>query len=50
MGFGLTMKNCAKCGSEFSTHEDRVDYCKDCYQDESEPFEYFEGDFYEKQT
>ncbi|MFB0562936.1 MAG: hypothetical protein ACETWM_17195 [Candidatus Lokiarchaeia archaeon] len=43
MGFGINGKNCLKCRREFSTDDERVNYCRDCYLDEFEPFEYFEG-------
>ena len=50
MGFGITWKKCLKCGREFSTIDERVNYCEDCYLDEFEPFEVFEGGLDEKQA
>ena len=50
MGFGIMQKQCLKCGFVFSTIDERVNYCMDCYLDEFEPFEYFEGSIDEKQA
>ncbi|NVM54529.1 MAG: hypothetical protein HWN66_12565 [Candidatus Helarchaeota archaeon] len=50
MGFGIAIKNCAKCCCEFSIHDDRVNYCKDCYLDEFELLEELAGGLDEKQA
>ena len=50
MGFGIIRKNCLKCSYEFSTIDERVNYYRDCYLDEFEPFEDIEGNLDEKQS
>lgn len=50
MGFGIIQKKCEKCGHDFETSDDRVNYCRDCYLDEFEPLEDFGGDLDEKQA
>ena len=39
MGFAITKKKCPKCDCWFSAIDDRVNYCRDCYLIELEPFE-----------
>jgi len=50
MRFGIIQKNCLKCGCEISTQDNRVKYCTDCYLDEFECLEEYEGDFNEKKA
>jgi len=41
MGFGLVMKRCQKCGCDFVAHDERMNYCDECYGVEYEPFKYY---------
>ncbi len=50
MALEIITKKCLNCWYEFSIHDDRMNYYKDCCLDEFEPFEVFGGDFHEKQA